>query len=160
MLIRLDVPFADVRAGELSLTLGAPPEPAVEALRATVNGFDVELRLLGCSHQALVGEVSETVACRPGARGPLPPRAGAGGYAFRARTTTHEPAGYARRARLAIAAAAQDPAALVGIFPGLEHAFTALRVRPLPRGIAWTTWHGYPQTGELVVTASRLERRA
>jgi hypothetical protein len=156
VLIRLDVPFADVRAGELSLTLGAAPEPAVEVLRLSLNGFDVELRLLGCSHQALVGEISETVACRPGAAGPLPASASAGGYAFRARTTRHDPAGYARRARRAITAAAHDEAALVGIFPGPAHAFTAVRVRPLADGITWTTWHGYPQTGELVLTTSCL----
>ncbi|MDQ3723089.1 MAG: DUF2617 family protein [Actinomycetota bacterium] len=27
-------------------------------------------------------------------------------------------------------------------------------------GVSWTTWHGYPQTGEIVVTASSLERPA
>ena len=156
MLIRLDVPFADVRAGELSLTLGAPPAPAVEILELSLNGFDVELRLLGCSHQALVGEISETVACRPGASGPLPASAGAGDYSFRAATTRHDPVAYARRARRAIAAAARDEASLVGIFPGPAHAFTAVRVRPLAGGITWTTWHGYPQTGELVLTTSRL----
>ena len=160
MLIRLDLPFADVRARDLALTLGAPPEPALQVLRAEVAGLAVELRLLGCSHQVLAGELSETVACRPGAQGPLPESAETPGYSFRARVTREGPAAYARRARSAIEAVGPDPQALVGIFPGPADAFTALRIRAVEGAVAWTSWHGYPQTGELVVTESRLERIA
>ena len=41
-------------------------------------------------------------------------------------------------------------------------AFTALAVAPLQgaAGITWTTWHGYPQSGEIVVTTSRLAEAA
>jgi len=158
VLIRLDLPFADVRARDLALTLGAPPEPALRVLEARVGGVAVELRLLGCSHQVLTAAVSETVACRPGVQGPLPASAETGGYSFRAQVTRDGPEGYARRARSVIDATAPDPDALVGLFPGPADAFTALRVRTLGGAIAWTSWHGYPQTGELVVTESRLER--
>jgi hypothetical protein len=41
-------------------------------------------------------------------------------------------------------------------------AFTALAARSLgaDASVAWTTWHGYPQSGELVITESRLEGAA
>ena len=159
MLIHLQLPFADVRAGDLSLSLGAPAAPALEVLRVRAGGFAVELRLLGSSHQAVVdgGLLSETVACTPGAPGRLPRRArrraGRADYGFRARVA---PLG--ADAERTLAAVADDPAGLVGVFPGVPGAFTALRVEPLARGAAWTTWHAYPQTGELVITRSRLER--
>ncbi len=71
-----------------------------------------------------------------------------------------------------LASVAGDPRALVGVFapsPGAADgplrpapAFTALAASPSRSGdgIAWTTWHGYPQNGELVVTSSSLERAA
>lgn len=152
MLIRVDVPFSDVRAADLALVLGAAPEPALEVLR--VDG--VELRLLGCSHQAIVDGLSETVACRPSDSGPLPTRMRHGEYAFRARVDRLGPAAYAARAREMIAALRDDDRGLVGMFPGFAQAFTALRVLD---ATTWETWHGYPQTGELVHTRSALGRR-
>jgi hypothetical protein len=152
VLIHLDVPFTDARAADLTLTLGAPREPALEVLRAG----PVELRLLGSSHQALVdggATLSETVACRPGGAGALPARAREGGYRFQARVERLAPDDYARRAREIVAAVAGG--GLVGVFPGLADAFTALLLHPGP---SWETWHGYPQSGELVHTRSSLER--
>jgi hypothetical protein len=172
MLIEVRQPYVDVRAGDLSLTLGAPPARALESLRATIGGFEIELRLLGCSHQALVdgGTVlSETVACVPGVAGSLPDRRTDGAYEFRARVERPGPEAYAARAREVLARAAAAPHALAGVFaaaPGASEAalpaFTALEAQPLApqAGIAWTTWHGYPQTGELVVTTSSLRRPA
>lgn len=176
MLIRVDVPFSDVRAADLALTLGAAPEPALEVLR--VDG--IELRLLGCSHQAIAAGVSETVACRPGRSDPLPARVRRGEYAFHARVDRLAPAAYAARARELIANCRDDDRSLVGVFPGYAQAFTALHVlgrrgaggshrRRMPSRVAagggppgqitWETWHGYPQTGELVHTRSTLEHR-
>jgi hypothetical protein len=173
VLIEVHQPYVDVSAGDLSLTLGAPVAPALEILRATVGGFEIELRLLGCSHQALVGggaELSETVACVPGVAGSLPRRRTDGAYDFRARVEHHDAAGYAARAAAVLRRAAGDPLALAGLFaaaPGAGDAggarmpaFTALAVAPLARdrGIAWMTWHAYPQSGEIVITASSMER--
>jgi len=175
VLIEVHQPYVDVSAHDLSLTLGAPAAAAIEVLRARVGGFDVELRLLGCSHQALVdgGEaLSETVACVPGVAGSLPQRRTDGGYDFRAHVEHLGDERYAARAAAVLAATSTDPLALAGLFaaaPGTRGAggpvmpaFTALAVAPLGcgAGIAWTTWHGYPQSSEIVVTASRLERRA
>ena len=49
---------------------------------------------------------------------------------------------------------ADDPYALVGVFPGDVDAVTALSVRPDPPDgtVGWRTWHAYPQTNELVLT--------
>jgi hypothetical protein len=170
MLIEVRQPYVDVSAGDLSLTLGAPAARALETLRAAIGGFEIELRLLGCSHQALVdggAVLSETVACVPGVAGSLPDRRTDGAYDFRARVERLDPVAYAARAREVLAHAAGAPHALAGVFaaaPGAGDAalpaFTALETRALAPGpgIAWTTWHGYPQTGEIVVTASSLRR--
>ena len=169
MLIEVRQPYVDVSAQDLSLTLGAPRARAIQVLHVSAGGLTVELRLLGFSHQALVGDLSETVACVPGVCGSLPQRRTSGGYDFRARVEHHAGDAYVARAGELIARAATDPHALAGVFPDAPGcsdggarlpAFTALAVRPLHdgRGIAWTTWHGYPQTSEVVVTASSLER--
>jgi Protein of unknown function DUF2617 len=175
MLIEVRQPYVDVSAQDLSLTLGSPAAPALEVLRATVGGFEIELRLLGCSHQALVRGprgLSETVACVPGVAGSLPPRRTVGGYDFRARVERFAGGGYAARAAAVLAAAGDDPLALAGLFaaaPGAGGAarpampaFTALAIAPATAdgAIAWTTWHGYPQSAEIVVTSSTLERPA
>ena len=163
MLVELSVPYADVRAGDLSLTLDAPPEPALDRLVCVVGGVTLELRLLGCSHQALAGaggaRLSEMVACRPGTGAGLPARHARPGYDFTARVERLEPGAFAVRAQALIEAASADPAGLVGVFPGPGPAFTALRARPAEGGTGgatWSTWHAYPQTGELVITQSVL----
>ncbi len=172
MLIEVRRPYVDVSAHDLSLTFGAPAQPAIEVLRLRAGGYAIELRLLGCSHQALVdggAELSETVACVPGVSGTLPARRSDGRYDFRARVEQHPSAeAYGARAAAVLASVADDPRALAGVFAAAPvadaaaPAFTALAARPLSSGagIAWTTWHGYPQTGEIVVTSSRLERPA
>ncbi len=173
MLIEVRQPYVDIRAGDLSLTLGAPPAPAIEALCVTAGGYEIELRLLGSSHQALVegcGALSETVACASGVPGSLPQRRIHGPYAFRARVEKHSAEGYAALSGGVLASAADDAWALAGVFPPAPGtgdrdrapmpAFTALAVRPPASGagITWLTWHGYPQSGEIVFTASSLER--
>ena len=173
MLIEVRQPYVDIRAGDLSLTLGAPPAPAIEVLRVRAGGYEIELRLLGSSHQALVeggGGLSETVACGPGVPGSLPERRFEGPYAFRARVEQHSAEGYAALSAGVLASAADDAWALAGVFPPAPGtgdrdrapmpAFTALAVRrpASGAGIGWLTWHGYPQTGEIVFTASSLER--
>ena len=56
---------------------------------------------------------------------------------------------------------ADDPYALVGVFPGDADAVTALAVRTdLPHGsLGWRTWHAYPQTNELVLTETVVALR-
>lgn len=153
MLIRLELPFADVRAGDLVLALGEPARPALE----TLSVGRVELRLLGCSHQVLIdgGEaLSETVACLPGVPGDLPDGAATGGYAFAARVERLSAADYEARAAGLLDGAGSAADTLAGLFPSDgATAFTVLRLRG---ELEWETFHGYPQTGEVVVTEGRL----
>lgn len=164
MLIELDLPFADVRAADLVHALGEPALPALETLELRAGGWAVELRLLGCSHQVLVDggtELSETVACQEGVPGALPASveggAASGRYAFSAAVERFTAPEYERRAAELLRDAQADPRTLAGLFPSAgATAFTALRVREEDAAVAWETFHGYPQTGEIVVTRGRL----
>jgi len=163
--VALVTPYADVRAADLVLALDAPAAPALGVLRLEIAGVDVELRLLGHSHQVAVSAdglaLRETVACRPGLPGDLPDhrsaRQGPHRYAFAATIDSLD--------RAAAAAVAQrvaaDPNGLVGVFPGEDGAFTALRAGPAATpgtGVSWETWHVYPQSGELVHTTGTVVR--
>ncbi len=163
MLVDLDTPYADTTAADLSLSLDGPVRPALHVLTVEVAGVAVRLRLLGASHQVRIDASgaawSETVACLPGS--PALPREVAsrdGAYHFASRVFRLDRADLAERVGALRRDLADDPAALVGVFPGDSDAVTALRVRPAPAPgvIGWETWHAYPQTGELVRTESRV----
>jgi hypothetical protein len=164
VLVQLELPFVDARAADLTLALGAAPERGLGSLKLAAAGAEAELRLLGCSHQALVRsddyELSELVACRPGQTASLPSRAdhvlGDWRYEFRARVTRMAADQYADTAAALTQRVAAREDGLVGVFPGREGAFTALQLSSRESELRWETWHGYPQSGELVYTASRI----
>jgi hypothetical protein len=119
-------------------------------------------------HSALV----ETVACLPGRRPELPAVLAdpATGYRFTARVLRPDSATMSARTAALRRELAEDPYALIGVFPGGPEAITALRlhragirtrldgVGDIGAGaigageIGWRTWHAYPQSGELVET--------
>jgi hypothetical protein len=154
VLVRLDTPYADTTAGDLSFALGLPELPALHVLRIPGPGQAlIELRLLGASHQVVWTTVDgercvETVACVPGQDPHLPSTMDRHGYAFASTVESLDRAPLWREL-------AADPHALVGVFPGDPNAVTALRAEE--RG--WRTWHAYPQTGELVTTRTWLGDR-
>lgn len=160
MRIALSAPYADVRAADLVLTLDAPAVAPLEALDARLGAFVLELGVLGHSHQVRVRapglELTETVACRPGADGDLPPahqqRRGARRYGF---TAAVQPLS-AASARTLAARVESDAHGIVGVFAGDASAFTALRACAVPGGVRWETWHAYPQTAELVRTTGTV----
>jgi hypothetical protein len=179
MLTTLVTSYTDTRAGDLAWCLGKEALPALATLDRELGGrggrVGVQLRLLGASHQVLLesarGACSETVACLPGSRSPLPAgvaeRVGGWEYAFAARVETLSRGCFAGRARELLALVADHPNGLAGTFPGDPLAFTALVVREGPEGggtgtgggrrcVSWLTWHAYPQEGRLVATRSRL----
>jgi hypothetical protein len=168
MLVELDVPFVDAKAADLALALGAPRQDAVSVLSLSCGGYQVELRLLGCSHQALISadgyELSELVACQADASGPLPAaaaeRRGGRSYEFAASTRVLSRTDYAALAQSVTNGVAALDQGLVGTFPAPDGAFTALRFTSDPSGdlIKWKTWHGYPQTDEIVLTESQIAR--
>ncbi|MFG1657768.1 DUF2617 family protein [Micromonospora chersina] len=162
MLVALDAPYVDTRAADLSLALGGPERPALHVREVTLpGGLRLRLRLLGASHQVICGDLTETVACLPGRPPHLPDALHDETAGYRFTATVLRPAGDGLRTRVAALRAelADDPYALVGVFPGDEDAVTALAVRPAPPGgsVAWRTWHAYPQTNELVLTETVVE---
>lgn len=176
MLVSLDTPYVDTCAADLSLALGGPERPALHVTDLTLPGaVRLRLRLLGASHQVVLAAPAagadttapdrpdglvETVACLPGRPPHLPGdlHDEAGGYRFTA--TVLRPAEGELHTRIAALRAdlADDPYALVGVFPGDPDAVTALAVRrDAPDGtVGWRTWHAYPQTNELVLTETAV----
>jgi hypothetical protein len=169
MLTTLETPYTDTRAGDLAWCLGKEALPALAVLGVRIGDAgglraDVELRLLGASHQVLVdagrGECSETVACLPGSQAPLPfgvaRRVGVWDYEFAARIETLSDGSFAGRAQELLALVADHPQGLAGTFPGARHAFTAMLVQGGEGSVRWRTWHAYPQEGRLVTTRTRV----
>ncbi|KAB1910771.1 DUF2617 family protein [Micromonospora sp. AMSO31t] len=157
MLVALQAPYVDTRAADLSLDLGGPERPALHVREVTLpGGLRLRMRLLGASHQVVCGDLTETVACLPGRPPHLPDALHDETAGYRFSATVLRPAGDGLRTRVAALRAdlADDPYALVGVFPGDEDAVTALAVRPEPPAgsVSWRTWHAYPQTNELVLT--------
>lgn len=163
MLVRLCAPYADTTAGDLSFTLDLPTLPALHVLRLSPPAMSpgrlpaaVELRLLGASHQVVWPAPDgtrrvETVACLPGHPPHLPGEVTDPHTGYQFSCTVRRP-GRPVIAQLT-QSLADDPYALVGLFPGDPHAVTALRLH----AGGWRTWHAYPQTGELVTTRTVLE---
>jgi hypothetical protein len=176
MLTTLQTEYTDTRAGDLAWRLGKEPLPALAVVDLDLDlGGDsrrhdrvqVQMRLLGASHQVLIGacggECSETVACMPGSRTPLPfgvaERVGMWDYEFAARVETLSRSSFAGRAQELLDLVADHPNGLAGRFPGDPHAFTAMLVQRDPDHegeVHWRTWHAYPQEGRLVATRSRV----
>ena len=180
MLIPLAVPFVEASAAALSWSLGAPEQDALcgseIALDDLLPGARLELRVLGASHQVRLRcphddgapALSEVVACLPGRPGGLPGRheqqVGRARYDFTSTVHRADAAGTARAVDDLLARLVAVPDALVGVFPGRRHAVTAVEpTRGAVGGevhVGWTTWHTYPEAGEVVRTTTRLRLAA
>ncbi|HEX6354336.1 DUF2617 family protein [Actinophytocola sp.] len=161
MRARIDTRFADSRAADLSLAYGLRPLPALGTHRVTLGGMTLELRVLGASHQVLLGDWSETVACLPDRPGDLPAREErtVGDHVVRFAASCDRPADFASTVARIVAECEADPHALVAEFPGSPLAVTALSAWEAEGGVSWQTWHAYPQVGELVWTSSVVSPR-
>lgn len=161
----LATPYADTRADMLSLSLDDPDLPALAALTFTVRGASMTLKLLGASHQveivlptATTGAdrvVRETVACSPHRSTPLPRAMERSGYTFAAHTTGPDAQALIATVDGLRRELGHDPHALMGHYPGDVNAVTAIRAVAADDGVAWQTWHTYPQSGHVVHTSSR-----
>jgi Protein of unknown function DUF2617 len=164
MLTTLRTSYTDTRAGDLAWCLGKAPLPALAVLDLGTDGVDVQMRLLGASHQVLLeadsGSCSETVACLPGYTAPLPvgvaERVGSLEYEFAARVESLPDCAFGSRAQELLDLVAEHPNGLAGTFPGDPNAFTAMLVHVGEMTVSWRTWHSYPQEGCLVVTRTRV----
>ncbi|MET7304948.1 DUF2617 family protein [Embleya sp. NPDC005575] len=162
----LTTTYTDTRADALGWCLGLPLLPALAERTVELGGLKLELRLLGASHQMLItpgrgeGEpVSETVACVPGAATPLPARVatrlGRWEYEFTALTQRFEDTAFVARVREIVTLASGHEYGLIGDYPGLPYAVTAMVVERCGAGAVWSTWHTYPQECRIVSTRSR-----
>ena len=165
MLAQLCVPYVDVSAGDLCWALAADTGlTPLATVDVELGSAAVRLNVLGASHEvvATIGGATctEVIACGVGAGGPLPSSANRklGGLQYRMASTVLrlDGAELAGRARGLLTRLATDQRALVASFPGHAEAVTALAVAGDERGLEWRTWHAYPLTGELVITATRL----
>lgn len=161
MKARIETRFADSRAADLSLAYGLRPLPALSTHRVTLGGMTLELRVLGASHQVVLGDWSETVACLPDRPGALPARESrtVGDHVVRFEASCDRPADFASTVSRIVATCAADPHSLVAEFPGSPLAVTALSAAETGDGVRWETWHAYPQAGELVWTSTVVSPR-
>ena len=167
MLARLSVPFVDASAGQLTWGLVPATGPPLARISVSLRGADVDLTVLGASHQVMarVGEVTcvEAVTCGGIGLSPLPRRAARDlpglRYSVSSSVERLDPETFTGRARRLREDLGPEPRALVGSFPGHPDALTALLARADGEGVVWQTWHAYPLTGELVLTTTRLGRR-
>lgn len=164
MLATLDVPYVDTRAADLVWTLDHPVVPALALTTVDLPGSvgGLELRVLGASHQVVLGDLVETVACVPGepARLPGDVRREVRGWAYRFRANVEELPAATLRARVGeLRRLAAEPAVVLAAFPADPDAVTALRAERLDAGtVGWSTWHAYPGAGQLVTTRTELSR--
>jgi hypothetical protein len=158
---RIETRFADSRAADLSLAYGLRPLPALSTHRVTLGGMTLELRVLGASHQVVIDDWSETVACLPDRPGALPARESRllGDRVVRFEASCERPADFAATVSRIVTECAADPHSLVAEFPGSPLAVTALSATETADGVRWQTWHAYPQAGELVWTSSVVSPR-
>jgi hypothetical protein len=126
MLTTLNTSYTDTRAADLAWALGREPLPALATLDLEIGGAQLQLRLLGASHQVLLeedrGTCSETVACIAGSSTPLPlgvaKRVGDWEYEFAARVEVLSPGQFAGRAQELLALVSDHPNGLAGVFSG------------------------------------------
>jgi len=165
---KLTVPFADVRAGELTWALSPAATPPLAAISVVVDGAVLRLAVLGASHQVeaqLPGAPAcvESVTCDGVGLTPLPGAAerdlGPLHYRFSSVVEPLDEEAFSSRIRALRLRLVSDSRALVASFPGHPDALTGLVAQAGPRGVAWRTWHAYPLTGELVRTSTRLAWR-
>ncbi|MFT4202004.1 DUF2617 family protein [Gordonia sp. (in: high G+C Gram-positive bacteria)] len=153
------------RAAALTLSLDVGEQPALTHRRARLGGFDVDLRLLGSSHQVVVTgrhePLRETLADLPGEDPFLPTRWCRDGYTFRADVAAHETSALRILVRLlgeqvgapdsvGVLCTHDEPLAVTAVRAAFDAADDVLR---------WETWHTYPAAGEVVYTASSVSRR-
>ena len=164
----IDVPFRDAAAADLAWVLerdGASPD-GLARLEIPAGPSLLVLHVLGASHAVELRRpdgtrLVETVACGiAGGRALLsaPARVDLDGhrYAFTAHVDVPGTAGVEALAAELGDVLTADPRGVVATFPGAPGAATGLRARVGPDGVAWDTWHLYPERGEVVRTRTSV----
>ena len=162
------IDFVDTRADQLVYSLD---EPRITPVLARVFTFthvgvplEVELAVLGCSHQVTVrleGRewVRETLACLPDREPWVPSTSShtlARGGQLTFDSTVVKPADFLSEVSRIESQLADSYAQCSVKFPGQPGAVTALACSASRNGLVWRTWHCYPQSSEVVETRSVL----
>lgn len=163
----LTIPFADTSAADLTFSLRQGRLPAVCGTTVSLSpGTRVELNVLGCSHQVILVEnetdhLTETLACLPGLPASLPgsvaTETASTQHEFESRTEHHSGADFGRAVQRITEDAQNHQHNVVARFPGHPGAVTAIVLDSASADeLRWSTWHCYPQHGEIVLTSSRV----
>lgn len=162
------IDFVDTRADQLVYSLDEPRITPVLARDFTFTHvgvpLEVELAVLGCSHQVTVRNdgrelVRETLACLSDREPWVPSTSShvlARGGQLTFDSTVVKPAGFLREVDRIESQLADSYAQCSVKFPGQPGAVTALTCSASSNGLEWRTWHCYPQNGEVVETRSVL----
>ena len=171
MVVELEVGYCDTRAEDLGWSLDLEPQPALATRELDRDGFRIELRLLGASHQVVIRTEDQTVdrtssipvvcletlACLPGRTHPVPTETvvplGPWRYTFGSHYRRPDPAEFAR---LLAGIERESASGILGRYPGEPGAVTAIALRGDGPVLCWSTWHTYPQQGVIVTTHSTL----
>lgn len=160
VLTTLQVPYVDTSAGELVWTLDHPQVPALATRSVPLPGGDVELRVLGASHQVVLRHAGalliETVACLPGVEPHLPETAvrPANGRTYRFESRVADVT--AGELRHQASELRRDGDVFLAAFPAEPDAVTALRLDGDTSGVRWRTWHMYPRNKQIVHTSTEV----
>ncbi|WP_293878975.1 DUF2617 family protein [uncultured Brevibacterium sp.] len=162
------IDFVDTRSDQLVYSLDEPRITPVLARDFTFTHvgvpLEVELAVLGCSHQVTVRNegrelVRETLACLSDREPWVPSTSShvlARGGQLTFDSTVVKPAGFLREVDRIESQLADSYAQCSVKFPGQPGAVTALTCSASSNGLVWRTWHCYPQNGEVVETRSVL----
>ena len=170
MLTELTIAYADTSATALHWSPARPDITPLDTLRLPPSGggaVRLELQLLGASHCAVldvaVDQLVETVASPAyGCRGDaLPERrqrtVGPLRYDFVSQIQRLDPTGLSALADRLRAGVRDRQDRLAGVFPGASDALTVLHGATAPSLARWSTWHLYPNTGEVVRTVTTVD---
>ena len=176
MLTALSIPYADTSAAALLWSPQLPEGAPLDLLRIRYRDpanpavgdcqVELELQLLGASHCAVLTtggqQLVETVAGQAyGGQGESLPRhcervSGSLHYRFESRVQRHSPADLSALAGRLREDAPRRTDRLAGAFPGADDALTVLDGATRPGRARWSTWHLYPNTGEVVRTVTSV----
>ena len=170
MLTELPIAYADTSAAALHWSAALPDISPIDALRLPSAGGGtvfLELRLLGASHCTVLDvgsdQLVETVASPSyGGGGEALPRrrqriVGPLRYRFASRVQRLDSTDLGSLAAALRAGVRDRPDRLAGVFPGARDALTVLHGATEPTLARWSTWHLYPNTGEVVRTLTTVD---
>ena len=157
------IPFSDLSSASLHLHIGGPIRAGLGSVQVVVDGLIIEPVVLVSSHQVRVSgagfDFVETVACDAGGE-PMPAETvheiDSFQYRFRSQVRSYRSStSFARTvADIRQRCDREQVESVVVVSPDSPSALTAVAVQRTEA--AWTTWHAYPGTSEIVQTWSAL----